>query len=466
MKTEGRVNVVVVGGGAAGLAAAAAAEEAGLSCQILEAQPRLGGRVRTLPMPGGGVFDAGAQIVNGDMRAVLALARRAGLRLSPVPRSGIDLCVVGDDTLRADDLMSPDEVSDLLDDQVVRWDSVGEVLRALRLKLQWMTTPWESVGEAGRGLRHLVEKPTAPRDSLAAALRALLLSSEEEAVAYSHYSECLGRPPEEINAQMARDLISRYASERDDLEFQVPGGMMQIVDRLTADLRHTPRLASPVQRIGVTDDRVAVETAAGLWEADYAVVAVPPPVAQRIAFDIDGSDRLAAILSSFVAGDTIKTVLVFGTAFWRLDGLSGTVVFGDPAGLAVVDTSLDDGSPPRLTAFVGGAVAREWAALGQEARQAMLLRHLSRAFGDDVLSPQTVAEAVWVDDPWSGGGYNATVRTGGYHDAIARLAAWGGRVRFAGAEVDDLFWGYVEGAIHSGRNAVARIVADGVQAAA
>ena len=45
-------------------------------------------------------------------------------------------------------------------------------------------------------------------------------------------------------------------------------------------------------------------------------------------------------------------------------------------------------------------------------------------------------------------------------DAVARLAAWGGRVRFAGAELDDLFSGYVEGAIHSGRTAVARITGD------
>ena len=72
--SEGHVKVIVVGGGAAGLAAAVAAEEAGLSCQLLEAQDRLGGRVQTVPLESGGRFDAGAQMVNGDMAAVLALA--------------------------------------------------------------------------------------------------------------------------------------------------------------------------------------------------------------------------------------------------------------------------------------------------------------------------------------------------------------------------------------------------------
>ena len=465
MTSVGHVNVIVVGGGAAGLAAAVAAEEAGLTCQLLEAQEHLGGRIRTVPLATGGVFDQGAQMVNGDMRNVLALAERAGLHLSPIPQAGIGLCLVGEEALRAEDLISVDEIYALLEDQVVRWDSVGEALRALRLKLQWWSTPWESFGEARRGLRHLVEKRTAPPNSLAASLRALLLSPEEHAIALSLFSELLGGPPEEINAHAVRDLFSRYASEREDVEFQVRGGMTKVIEQLASDLRHAPRLKTPVNRIRATPDRAEVTTDTGVWRADNVVVAVPPPVARRIAFDMDDSGTLDRLLSSFAAGDMIKTVLVFDTAFWRLNGLSGHVTFADPAGLAVIDASLDDGLPPRLIAFQGGPLAREWAVLSPEARQALLLRHLSRAFGADVVSPREVAEAVWVDHAWSGGGYNATIRTGGNPDAVARLAAWHGRVRFAGAEVDDLFWGYVEGAIHSGRTAIARIVGDAVPSA-
>ncbi|WP_119165554.1 flavin monoamine oxidase family protein [Algihabitans albus] len=458
MKSGGPVNVIVVGGGAAGLAAAKAAEEAGLSCQLLEAQDRLGGRVRTVPLESGGLFDEGAQMVNGDMRGLLALAQRAGLHLAPVPQTGIDLCIVGEEGLRGEDLISAEEIYDLLQDQVVRWDSVGEVLRALRLKLQWMTTPWDSFGEAGRALRLLVEKRTAPRDSLASALGALLLCKEDHAFAYSLFSEVFGGAPEDINAQAVRDILSRYGSQREDLEFQISGGMTKIVDGLAADLRHRPRLNTPVRRIRAAHDRVEVTSDAGTWDADQVVVAVPPPVARKIAFDIDGNDRLDGLLSSFTAGDMIKTALLFDTAFWRLKGLSGYVTFADPAGLVITDASLDEGLPPRLVAFQGGPLARDWAALRKEERQVNLLHHLRRAFGEEMPDPRELAEAVWVDHPWSGGGYNATVRIGGDPDAVARLAAWGGRVRFAGAELDDLFWGYVEGAIHSGRGAIARMI--------
>ena len=460
MCSQDHVNVIVVGGGAAGLAAAAAAEQAGLSCQLLEARGRLGGRVRTVPLRSGGVFDEGAQMVNGDMGRVLALAERAGLRLSPVPGAGIGVCIVGQDRLRAEDLTSVDEIYRLLEDHVVRWDSLGEALRALRLKLEWWNTPWESAGEAKRALDLLVEKRTVPRDSLAAALRALLLSPEEHAMAVSLFTEILSGPPEDIDAHAVRDLFARYGSQRDDLEFQFPGGMMQVIDQLAADVRHTPCLNTPVRRIRTTADRVEVTTAARTWTADSVIVAVPPPAARAIAFDMDGGDDLAGLLAAFTAGDLIKTVLVYDTAFWRLKGLSGSATFGDPAGLAVVDASLDDSTPPRLIAFLGGPLARDWAAQPQAARQAHLLRHLARAFGDDARTPREVAEAVWVDDPWSGGGYNATVRIGGCADAVARLAAWDGPVRFAGAEVDDLFWGYVDGAINSGRAAIARIIGD------
>ena len=49
-------------------------------------------------------------------------------------------------------------------------------------------------------------------------------------------------------------------------------------------------------------------------------------------------------------------------------------------------------------------------------------------------------------------------------DHVAQLVAWDGPVRVAGAEVDGLFWGYVDGAIHSGRTAIARIIRDGCRA--
>ncbi|MEM8662994.1 MAG: FAD-dependent oxidoreductase [Pseudomonadota bacterium] len=458
MDRQRHVNVVVVGGGAAGLAAAVAAQERGLTCQLLEAQTRLGGRVRTRTLKTGGTFDEGAQTINGDMGGVLDLVRSAGLHLAPVAQKGIGLCLLGDRAVRAETLPSLDDVFERLEDRSGRLGLVLDGLRALRRAKLDGATPWDGALSVSRALRVLPYPEVLPRGSLADALRALQLKPDEHTLATTVFAEILGRPAAEIDAGAVLDLWLNYASERDDLEFQIKGGMIGIIEALTARLSHTPRLGAPVAAIRTSPERVEVVTDDETWSTDHVIVAVPPPVAAKIAFDGEGCERLGTLFGAFASGDLIKSVLVFEKAFWRWRGLSGSAVFSDPQGLATVDGSGDGGGPFKLVAFHGGPVARQWAALPATGRQTLLLRHLARAFGEEAMNPIELADAVWVDDPWSGGGYNAILRAGAPRDAAARLASWGGRVMFAGAEIDDHFQGYVEGAIHSGRRAVDRIV--------
>ena len=105
-------------------------------------------------------------------------------------------------------------------------------------------------------------------------------------------------------------------------------------------------------------------------------------------------------------------------------------------------------------------MARERAALTEDERQRLLLEDLVRALGPDAAEAIKVQEAVWVNDRWCGGGYNAHVALGHPPDAARQLADWKGPVAFAAAELDDAFAGYVEGAIRSGRRAAARVIAD------
>jgi monoamine oxidase len=75
------VTVCVVGGGLAGLSCAAALQEVGLGVVLLEARDRLGGRVHTVPGPGGGLLELGAQWLHGGCKENSAwrLAGRLGL---------------------------------------------------------------------------------------------------------------------------------------------------------------------------------------------------------------------------------------------------------------------------------------------------------------------------------------------------------------------------------------------------
>ncbi|QSB14122.1 FAD-dependent oxidoreductase [Natronosporangium hydrolyticum] len=410
------VDLLVIGGGAAGLAAAVAGEQRGLTCQVLEAQARLGGRVHTVETDTGPV-DLGAQEINGDMTAVLDLAADAGRHLSPLPTGGAGLTVTGDAQRRRPAHERPDAWLALLTDGA----------------------------------------PPAPGSSVADLLKAADLPQAEADLAQTVTAELFGQPAHRLDAEAVRRELATYESDRDPDEFQLRGGFGEVITALAGQLRRPPVMGTPVQTVRVVDDEVVVQTATAAWSARYVVITAPPPVARWIDYRLPAQQELSSLLAGFVAGDLIKYTAVYDRPFWRYDGLSGAATYTDPVGLVVADGSVDDGRAPRLTAFLGGPTARTWAGLPTEQRDQQLRHQLARAFGPAAAQPLAIHEAVWVDHPWSGGAYNSQVRAGAAADSADRLAAWGDRVVFAGAELAPRFRGFVEGAISSGRAAVARL---------
>src|SRR5881396_484684 len=81
-----RVDVLVLGAGAAGLAAARDLSHAGLRVTIIEARPRVGGRILTLHDPRAPVpLELGAEFIHGETAETLSLARAAGLAVLELP---------------------------------------------------------------------------------------------------------------------------------------------------------------------------------------------------------------------------------------------------------------------------------------------------------------------------------------------------------------------------------------------
>lgn len=81
--TQESVDVVVIGAGLSGLRAALAIQTAGLSCAVVEAIDRVGGKTLTLPSKkiGPGVNDVGAAWINDTTQSEMyKLAQRYGLQ--------------------------------------------------------------------------------------------------------------------------------------------------------------------------------------------------------------------------------------------------------------------------------------------------------------------------------------------------------------------------------------------------
>src|SRR6202165_3165934 len=85
-KRRRRVDVLVIGAGAAGLAAARDLSPSGLRLTVVEARPRIGGRILTLhdpraPLP----VELGAEFIHGEAPETFAVAEAARLLVLELP---------------------------------------------------------------------------------------------------------------------------------------------------------------------------------------------------------------------------------------------------------------------------------------------------------------------------------------------------------------------------------------------
>src|SRR5438552_1228906 len=82
------IDVIILGAGAAGLAAARDLSGAGISCALLEARNRMGGRIHTLHDPAWPVpVEIGAEFVHGKPPDTWRIIRAAGLAACEVRES-------------------------------------------------------------------------------------------------------------------------------------------------------------------------------------------------------------------------------------------------------------------------------------------------------------------------------------------------------------------------------------------
>jgi monoamine oxidase len=84
----GSAEVIVIGGGVAGLAAARQLSGAGWKVLLLEARPRLGGRIHTHRFPGSrAAIELGAEFIHGGNPDLWRLVKRAGVNTRKVPQT-------------------------------------------------------------------------------------------------------------------------------------------------------------------------------------------------------------------------------------------------------------------------------------------------------------------------------------------------------------------------------------------
>jgi monoamine oxidase len=413
-------DAIVVGAGFTGLAAAQRLIKAGLDVLVLEARNRVGGRVESQLNGLGERIDTGGQFVCDDMAEVMALLRKRGHCLVETRFDGVDV---------AQPPLSPSEL--------------GAVYRgsiAIRERMNAIDPTDPAI--AGLSVAAWVETlPDAP--AAKGAFRSMIeglwcLSLDELPLWHLIDNDC------------------RITNEQHELQYFPDGTLHGLAQDLANDLGDAVPLSCPVSAIVHDPDGAVIVAEGGELRARAVLVALPPSMAARLTFEPVLPTPLARALSVWKSGAVIKLVLRYPSAFWRDKGLSGVVMWRDPAGLFACDTGRPDS--PTLSAFVGGELALRWRENGLAWVREEMLRRLALALGPKAGTPLDAVLRDWSFDPWSGGAYSDLIVDMEATEAETKLVGGCPPIHFAASELSPSYPGYVEGALIAGRLAAERMI--------
>jgi monoamine oxidase len=237
-------------------------------------------------------------------------------------------------------------------------------------------------------------------------------------------------------------------------------GAQAVSLRMAEALGARVRLSAPARRIAQDAEGVTVGTDAGDLRARRVIVAIPPPLCARIAFDppLPGARDLLVQRASM--GNTVKCHALYERPFWRARGLSGEVVSDAAAPLTVVfDNCSHDGSVAALLGFVVGRAAYGWSNRPEAARRQVVIEALARYFGPEALHPVAYVEQDWAEEPWTRGCPTANFGPGALTALGGGLRASVGRIHWAGTETAREWAGFMEGALEAGARAADEVLA-------
>jgi monoamine oxidase len=461
-------DVAIVGAGLAGLVAARRLLATGSEPVVVEARDRVGGRLLNEEIGGGKVVEVGGQWIGPTQERIAALAGELGVDTFPTYDEGRHLIeIAGKTTSYSGPITdaSPRLVRDLsraisplaLIDYEQARARLDRMARSVPLEEPWLAE--KALDWDGQTFATWVR-----RNTRTAAARTLFELATEAVWAAEPSDVSLlhvlfyTRSGSGFNTLLGTD----GGAQQDRFH----GGSQRLALLMAEQLGEgRVRLGVPVRRIEHGRDGVVLHAngatgGPGLTvRARRAIVAVPPTLAGRIAYDPPLPARRDQLTQRMPQGTVIKTMAIYERPFWREEGLSGQAASDGGAARVVFDNSPPDGSPGVLLGFLEGRLARQWGARpAAERREAILAGH-ARLFGERAAQPERFIERVWAEEEWTRGCYGCLMMTGGWTEYGRALREPIGPIHWAGAETATVWNGYMDGAVQSGERAAGEVQA-------
>ena len=453
LRAECDADVVIVGAGLAGLSAARLLKKRGVSCVVLEARDRVGGRT-SIKRVGDGDFDMGGQFVGPGQDRVMGLASEFGLELIDMYASGWN---IQDFEGRMSRYCTPFPTGSL-------WrpfpfvNLAGLAITMLPIELLRRLVPIDKPWVAGAAMKwdatsmEVFKKKwwrPAQVQGLVDTILRPAFGSEAYEVSFLNFLFFMNSVGGLIRALQGQKQRFAYGSQLVSL-------------KLAETVGNAVQLQSPVSRIEQDSGPgggVTVHTERGAWSGRYAIITVPLPMAASIDYRPQLPGLLVGLAQRMPMGSEVKVFATYERAFWREAGLSGQVVTdGGPMSVAFDNTTLGPRSQPALLGLIGGKYAHTWAQREPDERRAAVLNQFARWFGTNALKPTDYCEADWRSERWTRGCPLAVMSPGAWMHFGAAMRVPFGRIHWAGSELSPEWCTYMNGAIISGEKAANEIV--------
>jgi monoamine oxidase len=466
------VDVAIVGAGLAGLVAARDLQGAGASTVVLEARDRVGGRLLNESIGDGAIVEVGGQWIGPTQDRIAALAREVGVETFPTHDDGANV-IEWRGRLRRYKGTIPRINPAVLADVLRAQRKLNRMAIEVPLDRPWSArraAEWDAQTAHTWFRRHV--RTRAGRELLQLATEAVWAAQPQD-VSLLHvlfYIHSAGR---------LEHLLDTGGGAQQD---RFVGGSQLVPIALAQRLGPDAVVGNaPVRRVehgaaGVTvyaDGREADGGEAGagrgtgaragreevVVRAKRAIVAIAPTLAGRIVYDPPLPGYRDQLTQRMPLGTVAKCMAIYDEPFWRGEGLSGQGTSDTGPVKLTFDNSPPGGSPGVLLGFLEGRQARELGRMPPGQRRAAVIDCFARLFGPRAARPEGYVERLWAEEEFTRGCYGCHVPTGAWTGYGEALRAPIGPLHWAGAEVAQVWSGYMDGAVRSGETAAQEVLA-------
>ncbi|XP_038063502.1 probable flavin-containing monoamine oxidase A [Patiria miniata] len=469
------VSVVIVGAGLAGLAAAHSLRCAnqGISLLVLESSDRVGSRIVTRDLEssnGRDFWDLGAQWISGSQIHMMQLVDQLDLQMYTQTDAGTHLAHFDDGRKVAFEALTHPFSS------MTKLDYTTFISKVEKLRLEVslenpedcpMAREWDSVTLEQFRKQHIWT--AAAQQYFDAQIKLVF-----------------GVPPSEMSTLFFLFVISSAGGwhslfemgSETAREFRIKGGTQRVCEILADKInRSYLKLGDPVVSINQSDSElVTVQTLSGKrYRCERVIVALPPKYTAKINFSPPMTMERDGLLQRMPSGNSLYFVVTYKEAFWQKQGFSGYVIrvtssankpsqseaetTENGAGPQIPFTALFDATTMDQSPALSGKVeATKWRQIPIEERKVAILKGIEFYFGVEAMEPLDYAEVDWGTESFCSSYPSCVFAPGAITGYFQALKTPFQRVHWAGEETTVRWFGFMDGAVYSGKRAAQEVL--------